>query len=265
MDLRYAPARILTGLGYDDTTRIQRLSAGAGGSSRERVRLIQAHPSPLGIQAVQVPSSPGLEVELIRTDEGGDETLWGPVRASVIGLWHEERGRSYKVPVELQSGQRLDLRTRNFGEAVEADVRVRGLRPGQLADYKQDVREDMGEVPAQAFASLSMEVPAGGAEQRIVTVPTGDWCFDRAYLTVTTQAPAPPMPSVALSMDERSLFDGVPFTEREVYFPLQRLRRKMKLSVSSSQAPLQADIVVPLYRSDFLLDQSYDTTETRDR
>jgi len=265
MDLRYDPARIVTGVGYDDTTRISRAASGSGGAIQDRTRLIRDHPAPLGVLAVQVPSTPGLQVELIKVDEGSDNVLWGPVRSEVIGLWHEKRGRSYEVPVELESGQRLDLRTRNFGKAVEGDVRVRGLRPEQLSDYKQDIQGDMGEVPAQAFATLSMDVPAGGAEQQIVTVPTGDWCFDRAYLTVTTQAPAPPMPSVSLSMDERSLFSEVPFTEREVYFPLQRLRRKMKLSVSSSQAPLQADIVVPLYRSNILLDKSYDTTETRDR
>lgn len=265
MDLRYDPARIVTGVGYDDTTRITRAPSGAGGGIPQRIRLIRDHPSPLGVLAVQVPSTPGLQVELMKVDEGSDNVLWGPVRSEVIGLWHEERGRSYEVPVELESGQRLDLRTRNFGSAVEGDVRVRGLRPDQLSDYKRDIQEDMREVPDQAFATLSMDVPAGGAEQQVVTVPTGDWCFDRAYLTVTTQAPAPAMPSVALSMDERSLFDGVPFTKREVYFPLQRLRRKMKLSVSSSKAPLQADIVVPLYRSDILLDMSYDTTETRDR
>jgi len=136
-------------------------------------------------------------------------------------------------------------------------VRIQGLRPDQLQERKRQIRDFHGEVPTQDFATASFRVPAGDTCRERVTVPNGKWSFARVILQHSDLGGGVPTAETKLMMEDQNteVFGKVPFADEEIDLPLQRLRRRMRVEVDNSRgaAPINTDLLIPLYRSNKLL------------
>jgi hypothetical protein len=248
MTLTYPPSDTLTGTPFGHTEEIV-VPFGASATA-----VLDDHPSPLGITAVQVPDE-AYEATLALRSEDGTRTLFS-TDARALAHYHQERGHRYEVPIVLKSGERLSMTLDAPGSGGTETVRFRALRPEQLARRKEQILSAVGTVPRQAFAAFN-ETHTGGATEKRVTVPTGEWVFNRVVISVNpvTGAFSSDVPQVTLTMggDRNEIID-VPLGEaREFQLPLLRVKRRMKLRIEGSRQ-CRVSLFAPLYQSVELLD-----------
>lgn len=246
MTLTYPPADTLTGTPYQHTEEITVPPNGTGTAT------LTDHPSPLGITAVQVPKD-FYGATLTKRSEGGNRTLFS-TDARALAHYHQDRGRRFEVPIELESGEALSLALSDRAATGSEEVRFRALRPPQLAERKKQIRSAVGAVPEQAFGAHTEQVSGATSESRI-TVPAGSWTFNR--IIIATDVLLGPGPNVVLTMggDRNEIIDA-PIGTREIDLPLLRVRRRMKIRIESPNSVVYVSVLIPLYRSPALLDQA---------
>lgn len=247
MTLAYPPASTLTGTPFGHTEEITVPTNGTATAT------LTDHPSPLGVTAVQVPKDFYGATLTKRSEDGNTELFSTGARA--LAHFHQDRGRSFPVPIELRSGESLDLTLSDRAATQTEEVRFRALRPKQLAERKEQIRSAVGAVPEKGFASYQDQVNFTTSESRI-TVPTGEWVFDRIIIGIERGTPAhAPTVKITMGGDRNEIID-VPLGTRELDLPLLRVRRRMKIRVDSSNGSNSVSVFIPLYRSPALLNQA---------
>jgi hypothetical protein len=246
MTLTYPPADTLTGTPYQHTEEITVPLGGAGTAT------LTDHPSPLGVTAVQVPKD-AYGATLSKRSEDGTRTIFS-TGARALGHYHQDRGRRFEVPIELESGEALSLALSDRAATGTEEVRFRALRPPQLAERKKQIRSAVGAVPEMGFATHAEQVSGATSESRI-TVPTGSWAFNRIIIATDVLFGRAANIVVTMGGDRNEILDA-PLGTRELDLPLLRVRRRMKMRIESPGSAVHVSVLIPLYRSPALLDQA---------